>query len=439
MFQLKLNIKQIVRPLFAFIFVSTLSAQAPLTVAAQTAGPQAPDEVAVVPSGFTDAPVTDVSGNATGLELLPDGRLLITTKEGQLIVLQNGTQTTALDLAADGVLCDGFERGLQSVVADPDFANNNFIYIFYTRRINNNCDENASTPVRSRVVRYTLSSSNTVSDPFVVLENIPAPCGNHNGGDVRFGPQDGLLYISVGDGGGGCGTGSARTRFLSTLSGKMLRVQKDGDIPPSNPHANDPNGVVCGDIVSQPFNNTDKCKEVIALGLRNPFRFAMKHGSNNEFYINDVGEGTWEEINVGALSADYGWNTREGKCQYGSTTNCPAPPAGVTDPVYAYSHSMGCSITGGAFVVSSQWPAQYNGYYFGDYCDGDIKQLIQGSPATTQTFSSRGGQLVNLMFDPVARRCITRSAAARCARLPTTRAAATARLPHRPAPRPHRA
>jgi glucose/arabinose dehydrogenase/subtilisin-like proprotein convertase family protein len=360
--------------------------------------PFAPGDVATVPANFADATVTTVSGNATGLEILPDGRLLITSKEGQLTVFQNGVQSTALDLAAQSVLCSDFERGLQSVTADPDFASNNFIYVFYTRKISNSCAQGASTAVRSWVVRYTLSPGNVASAPFVVLENIPSQCGNHNGGDIHFGPQDGLLYISVGD--SGCDSSSAR--YLSTLSGKILRVAKDGSIPASNPYANDAQGVVCGGLSAQPLNTTTKCKEIFASGLRNPFRFAVKHNSANEFYINDVGASTWEEVSVGAAGADYGWNVREGKCFNSSSTNCPAPPVGMTDPIYAYSHSLGCSITGGAFVVSAQWPAQYNGYYFGDYCDGDIKQMIQGGTVTTQTFSSQSGNLVNMMFDPVA-------------------------------------
>ncbi len=395
---IQLNLK--FRLFFTLILASTHFVQAsPAAIAiAQTDGPQTPDQVAVVPAGFTDATVTDISGNATGLELLPDGRLLITAKAGQLIVLQNGVQSIALDLATEGVLCSGFERGLQSVVADPGFAGNSFIYVFYTRRLSDSCDQSASSPVRSRVVRYTLSPTNTVSAPFVVLENIPSPCGNHNGGDLHFGPQDGLLYISVGD--GGCD--NSRARYASTLSGKILRVTKDGSIPASNPYANDANGVLCGSLTAQPLNNTTKCKEIFATGLRNPFRFAMKHGSNNEFYINDVGQSTWEEISVGAIGADYGWNVREGKCLNGSSSNCPAPPAGMTDPIHVYSHSLGCSITGGAFAVSSVWPTQYNSYYFADYCDGNIYQLIQGNSVTSQTFSVRGGAVVNLMFDPVA-------------------------------------
>ena len=400
MIQLNLKFRLFVRILFTLIFASTCFSQASptFTAIAQTDGPQAPDTVATVPTGFTDATVTDVSGNATGLALLPDGRLLIATKEGQLTVLQGGVPSIALDLKADDLLCDDFERGLESVVADPDFANNNFIYVYYSHQVNNDCAEGANTVVRNRVARYTLSISNTTAAPFVVLDNIPSQCGNHNGGDLHFGPQDGLLYISVGD----SGCDNSRARYASTLSGKMLRVAKDGSIPPGNPYANDVNGVLCGSLTAQPLNNTTKCKEIIATGLRNPFRFAMKHGSDNEFHINDVGQNTWEEISVGAIGADYGWNVREGKCLNGSSSNCPAPPAGMTDPIHVYSHSLGCSITGGAFAVSNVWPAAYNSYYFADYCGGNIYQLIQSSTVTSKTFSVRSGAVVNLMFDPVA-------------------------------------
>lgn len=151
----------------------------------------------------------------------------------------------------------------------------------------------------------------------MLIDSIPSPRGIHNPGDVGFG-KDGYLYISVGDGAcdyagdSGCGLQNDAARDPSALVGKILRIARDGSIPSSNPYQG---------IDSARCNLRgralpgQKCRETFASGLRNPFRIAFDvNASDTRFYINDVGAHQWEEIDLGAPGADYGWNVREGHC-----------------------------------------------------------------------------------------------------------------------------
>jgi hypothetical protein len=148
--------------------------------------------------------------------------------------------------------------------------------------------------------------------------------------------------------------------------------------------------------------------------LRNPFRIAFDpNAAGTRFFINDVGQGVWEEIDEGISGADYGWNIREGPCVNGSTTNCGPAPAGLINPVFAYPHTsdcsasgvMGNSITGGAFVPNGVWPAQFEGsYLFGEFVCGKIFQLkpngAGGFTASEFVTGLGGGSAVTMIFGP---------------------------------------
>jgi hypothetical protein len=182
----------------------------------------------------------------------------------------------------------------------------------------------------------------------------------HNGGALNFGP-DGKLYAAVGDNGT-----SANAQSLSTVFGKILRLNSDGTIPADNPFLAQTSG---------------KNRAIWALGLRNPFTFAV-HPFAGDLFINDVGQATWEEINDGAAGANYGWPNTEGP-----TTN-----PNYKSPRYAYTHSNGaCAITGGAFYapLTNQFPSDYlNDYFFADYCAGWIRKLDPASGNTVVTFAT---------------------------------------------------
>jgi glucose/arabinose dehydrogenase len=324
---------------------------------------------AVLPAGFTDSVVASLPA-PTALAFTPDGRILVTSQSGALRVVQGGTLlgTPALDFGSG--ICTDNERGLLGIAADPAFAVNHFIYLYYTAATGSGCT--------NRVSRFVLSNDNVV-DPASesILINSPSPGCCHNGGDLQFG-KDGYLYVSVGDGGLG-------GRDTSVLLGKILRITSDGGIPPDNPflgadsaRCNVTGGTDPGKI----------CQETYAWGLRNPFRIAFDpNASGTRFYINDVGQNTWEEIDAAQAGADYGWNVREGFCATGSTTDCGPPPTGMTNPIFAYAHANGCdAITGGAFVPNGIWPDAYNGsYLFSDYLCGTIFQLL---PSGTGTFTA---------------------------------------------------
>ena len=290
--------------------------------------------------------------------------------------------------------------GLLGLAVDPDFGpGQQFVYLYYThKRGNGDCTDHRDRA--NRVSRFTVGTSGLLGSERVLVDNIPAFAGNHNGGDLHFG-KDGFLYISVGDSGADLRTGgspNANARRLDLLNGKILRITRDGPPPQSNPFF--ANGVTCRTagmaqgVPAEAFNappekkerkrqhkkkrhkkkghgkggkknkkhnkrqrnrrerrrerdnqNTPAggssavCREIFAFGLRNPFRFAFDPDSgpsSQRFYINDVGGGVWEEIDDGLAGADYGWDIREGPCVRGSTTNCQ-PSNQFEDPVFAYS------------------------------------------------------------------------------------------------------
>ncbi len=169
----------------------------------------------------------------------------------------------------------------------------------------------------------------------MLLDNIPSVSGNHNAGDIHFG-KDGYLYVTIGDSGcdytgaSACGMWNNAATYRNALVGKVVRITADGEIPIDNPHQG-PGTSRCN-LTGRTIPG-DWCQEIFATGLRNPFRFAFDDDApTTRFFINDVGQDHWEEINQGAPGADYGWNQREGHCAVASYTDCGPPPAGITNP-----------------------------------------------------------------------------------------------------------
>jgi glucose/arabinose dehydrogenase/PKD repeat protein len=363
-----------------------------------------------VPAGFEDLPLANV-GFPTGLAFTPDGRLLITTKNGPLRVYANGAlrSTPAIDLASR--LCTQLEQGLTGVTVGPDFADSHHIYLYYT--YDRGTDSCGTDPANleetgvNRVSRFELGADSVVdpSSERVLIDNIPSPGGFHTGGDIHFG-QDGYLYITVGDGGcdylaPGCTAYNGAAQYPHALVGKILRITSDGAVPQDNPYTG-PGTTRC--------NETGRatpgvwCQEVFASGLRNPYRFAFDEDApSTRFFINDVGQNSWEEINEGQAGANYGWNIREGFCAAGSTTDCGTAPSGLTNPIFAYGRSDGCtSVTGGAFVPHGLWPAEYDGtYLFGDFVCHKLFRLAESASAYTATeIASDIGGVVAMAFGP---------------------------------------
>ena len=319
-----------------------------------------PAFAATVPSGFLDSTYVDVPGDATAMQFAPDGRLFVCQQSGALRVVQNGTLLTTPFLTVP-VNASG-ERGLLGVAFDPAFATNNFVYVYYTA---------TSPTIHNRLSRFTANGNVVVPGSEVVLLDLNSlsSATNHNGGAIHFG-NDGKLYIAVGDNANG-----ANSQSFGTLLGKILRLNRDGTLPTDNPFYTTATGVN---------------RSIWALGLRNPFTTAFQRDTGR-FYINDVGQSTYEEINEGAAGANYGWPQAEG----------PSSNPAFTNPVLYYGRENGqCAITGGAFYESPAFPSDHYGdYFYADFCAGWIRRL---DPATLvdSSFASSISFPVDLKVGP---------------------------------------
>ena len=307
---------------------------------------------ATLPPGFSESVIASGISSPTAMAFTPDGRLFICQQGGQLRVIKNDAllATPFLTVTTDST----GERGLLGVAFDPDFANNQRVYIYYTV---------PGSPPHNRVSRFIASGDVAVTgSETVILElNDLSNASNHNGGAIHFG-LDGKLYVAVGE-----NANSANSQTLANLLGKMLRINADGSIPGDNPFYNTATGVN---------------RAIWALGLRNPFTFGIQPGTGRMF-INDVGEGSWEEINDGFAGTNYGLPTCEGAC---SPTN-----PNFRDPIYQYSHAEGCAIVGGAFYnpAATQFPPEYTGvYFFADLCGGWIRKLDAANGNQVSTFAT---------------------------------------------------
>jgi glucose/arabinose dehydrogenase len=244
----------------------------------------------------------------------------------------------------------GGERGLLGLAFHPGFKENRRFFVNFTDREGH-----------TRVVEYHAPGSDR-ADPAsarLVLK-IEQPYTNHNGGCIEFGP-DGFLYVGMGDG-GDKGDPDNRAQDLSTLLGKLLRIDVDGQqpygIPPGNPFV--------GIKGARP--------EIWSYGLRNPWRFSWDPATG-DLWIADVGQKSWEEINMEPAGdpggRNYGWRLREGAHCFDPPEDCEQP--GLVDPVFEYSHATGgCSITGGYLYRGDELPGLRGKYLFADWCAGKV-------------------------------------------------------------------
>ena len=319
---------------------------------------------ATLPTGFSETRVATGLVSPTAMAIHPDGRIFIAQQTGALRVVRNGALLSQPFLTVS--VNSAGERGLLGVAFDPNFATNNFVYVYYTT---------STAPIHNRLSRFTASAANpdvAAAGSEVQLLNLPnlSSATNHNGGSIHFG-TDGRLYIAVGE-----NANSANAPALTTTLGKLLRINPDGSIPSDNPF----------------FSQTTGMNQAIwARGLRNPFNFAIDR-TNGRIHVNDVGENTWEEVNQGVAGSNYGWPQTEG----------PNPPgvAGVRYPIHAYQNAGSfCAITGAAFYrpVTANFPAEFAGrYFFGDFCGGFIRMLSPPNYDTAAGFATGISSLVDI-------------------------------------------
>lgn len=323
----------------------------------------------------TSAASTAISFNeviATGLQAPVDithagdgsGRLFIVEQPGRIRVIKQGALLSRPFLDITSLVLYGGERGLLGLAFHPNYAQNGYFYVNYTRQ----------TDGATVVARYRVSTDDPdVADPasVITLLVIAQPYANHNGGCLKFGP-DGYLYIGMGDGGSG-GDPQNYAQNKESLLGKLLRIDVDGGSPYAIPADN-------------PFVNQPGADEIWALGLRNPWRFSFDRLSG-DLYIADVGQNAWEEVNFQPANAaggiNYGWRCREGTHPYNSSPPCNDPNflATLTDPFTEYSHSEGYSVTGGFVYRGTRYPNLYGTYFFADYVNGKIWSIKKLSDA----------------------------------------------------------
>jgi glucose/arabinose dehydrogenase len=260
-------------------------------------------------------------------------RLYVVEQTGRVRVVDDGRvrDEPFLDLH-DEVSCCG-ERGLLSLAFAPDYEESGKLYVDYT-----------NTDGDTRVVEFTATGDRSAVDPGSGREllAVEQPYANHNGGLVLFGP-DGRLYVGMGDGGSG-GDPEDRAQDLSQQLGKLLALD-----------------------VGRPGAEW----EIVAYGLRNPWRFMFDEG---ELYIGDVGQNAFEEIDAIAWPAqslpNFGWDVFEGRARYEDKE--PNPEGMLVAPVAVYSHDEGCSVTGGLVYRGTRIPGLAGRYFYGDYCSGTV-------------------------------------------------------------------
>jgi glucose/arabinose dehydrogenase len=290
-----------------------------------------------------------------------DNRAYVAQQTGKVVIVAGGhIVATALDLTS--VISGGDERGLLGLTFTHDGKK---MYVDYT-------DVHGDI----RIVEYAVGSAGRADvGSRRPLLTIAHPNTNHNGGQVTIGP-DNMLYIGVGDGGGGSPDPPGNGQNLTTLLGKILRIDthpsagRAYSIPPSNPFA----------------GSTTKRNAIWMYGLRNPWRWSLDRTSHN-MWIGDVGENTWEEIDfapAGQKGVNWGWSKREGMHPF----NGGAQPVGGRNPILERNHSNGdCAITGGYVYRGSVNPIPNlgGGYIFGDFCTGKLRAVAQQGGVVSQS------------------------------------------------------
>ena len=300
-----------------------------------------------------------------------DARLFIVEQGGRIRIfdrISSSLRPTAF-LNLSGLISTGGERGLLGMAFDPNYTANGRLYVFYTnvngdlviaQYVRNAVDEDLANPA-SAVILLTITRNPNFS--------------NHNGGMLAFGP-DGCLYAGIGDG-GGVGDPNNNGQSLSSLLGKLLRLNPDTGAP-------------CNNVIINPFPFVG-AQQVWSLGLRNPWRFSFDR-LTDDLYIGDVGQSAREEIDVAVApnagrQANYGWRLMEGSLCFNPSSNCNS--GGLTLPVLDYPHvgsSCSGSVTGGYVYRGQAMPSLSGTYFYADFCLRFVESFrFQNGQATEQT------------------------------------------------------
>jgi glucose/arabinose dehydrogenase len=349
--------------------------------------------LAVVPSGFTETVVASALTSPIAMAMEPAGdRMWVAFQDGRLGVVEDDVMLSQLaaTLPSDG----SGERGFQGIALDPHFEHTGYIYVYYTATSPESHNRLSRLTVDPTTENTILPGSEVVLLEMPLFSQLPtnqAPIW-HMGGAIHF-MADETIAIQVGD-----HLNNSIVQNNNSPLGKILRANKDGTPVASNPFfnaadtnppgGNDWNGNAPGDV--------DWIDYVWASGLRNPFSGDIDPATGR-YFVNDVGEGTWEEINEATVAGrNFGWPTTEGSFN-------PATFPNFTNPVLAYNHSQDCAITGGAFYSPAlmQFPSAYEGvYFYSQFCAGRINYIDPDVPGVVTTFATDAAFPMNIEVAP---------------------------------------
>lgn len=281
-------------------------------------------------------------------------------KKGVISRLQRTTsgswqKSVFLDISQD-VDASASESGMLSMVFDPAYATNGYMYVSYTA--SPPASKNADVALESRLVRFTVSKAGTSLDKSSqkIILTQDQPYANHNGGHLAFSP-DGYLMWGLGDGGSG-GDPHGNGQNSNTLLGSLLRLDVKKlpyAIAPTNPYAKGGGRA-----------------EIFAIGLRNPWRFSFDR-SSGQLWLADVGQNAWEEVDLVDAGDNLGWNGKEGKHCY---VHDLCENSHFKDPILEYDHGAGnCAITGGYVYRGKAYPELRGLYFYGDFCSGKVSVI----------------------------------------------------------------
>jgi glucose/arabinose dehydrogenase len=303
-------------------------------------------------------------------------RLFVAEQTGAIYIIDNGTKlpTPFLDLSEKMVKVNPIydERGLLGLAFHPSYDINGRFFVYYSAPTTEKGIDHEGI-----IAEYSVSGDPNVADlaSEKIIFMVEQPESNHNGGQLAFG-SDGYLYIGLGDGGGaGDQHGTiGNGQDINTSLGKILRIDIDNDVPYAIPPDN-------------PFVGIDGLDEVYAYGFRNPYRFSFDH-TTSRLFVADVGQDTWEEIDIVEKGGNYGWRILEGTHPYdlALADNLGINLSSLEPPIHEYSHNVGRSIIGGFVYRGVESPSLQGKYIFGDWstsffkADGKVYYLNETAP-----------------------------------------------------------
>lgn len=339
----------------------------PPPAAPQPPGPLTVNTVRVFPALSFNQPLDMIEHN---------GRWYVAERAGRISsFLPAGTTSQVVLDISDRVVRNAPEKGLLGFVFHPDSDANGAMYVSYTGQS------------QSFLSYFAFDNATSTMDPGSeqILLAVAQPDDNHNGGYLLFEPGTSNLYWGQGDG-GGAGDPGEHGQNTDSLLGSLLRVD-----------LTTPNAIAIP--IDNPFaDGVDGRPEIFAYGLRNPWRFDQDPVSGN-LYLGDVGQNSFEEINLIVAGGNYGWNCFEGTMQFSGSPNCPGAGE-VEEPVSTLDRNDARSITGGKVYRGTAIPRLVGKFVFGDFITGNIWALEQtGSTFTRELIAQTSLNIASFAVD----------------------------------------